>query len=117
MVTDASPRSLLVRLFGRTALDDDARQVLRRYSPIHGVHRGMPPVLLVHGTNERLWDQGVAMARALEQARVPSELIRLEGAPHGMENWEGVEAWSGYKARVVRWLQQQMPQTSQTRQE
>ena len=29
----------------------------------HRVHRGMPPVLLVHGTNERLWEQGVAMSR------------------------------------------------------
>jgi alpha-L-fucosidase 2 len=104
MVTDASPRSLLARLFGRTTLDDAARATLRAYSPIHAVHRGMPPVLLVHGTNERLWDQGVAMAGALKRAGVPSELVRLEGAPHGMENWEGVDAWRFYKVRVVTWL-------------
>jgi alpha-L-fucosidase 2 len=104
MVTDASPRSLLARLFGRGALDDDARAVLRRYSPTNHVHAGMPPVLLVHGTNERLWDQGLAMARALEWAGVRHELVRLDGAPHGMENWEGMPAWAHYKTRVVSWL-------------
>jgi acetyl esterase len=104
MVTDASPRSLLARLFGRTTFDDAARATLRAYSPIHAVHRRMPPVLLVHGTNERLWDQGVAMAGALKQAGVPSELVRLEGAPHGMENWEGVDEWRHYKARVIDWI-------------
>ena len=104
LVTDASPRSLVARLFGRTTLDADARAVMRRFSPIHHVHRGMPPVLLVHGTNERLWEQGVAMEAALQRAGVPGELVRLEGAPHGMENWEGVDAWRFYKERLVTWL-------------
>lgn len=105
MVTDASPRSLLRRLFGRTVLDEEARRVLRAYSPIHRVRQGSPPVLLVHGTNERLWEQGVAMKAALDRARVPSELVALEGAPHGMENWEGVPRWENdYKARLIAWL-------------
>jgi acetyl esterase/lipase len=104
LVTDASPRSLLARLFGRTVLDDDARTVLRQYSPIHHVQAGMPPVLLVHGTNEELWEQGVAMARVLEEKGIPHELVRLDGAPHGMENWEGRPEWLGYKDRVVGWL-------------
>ena len=64
----------------------------------------MPPVLLVHGTNEELWPQGVEMARALEAKAVPHELVRLEGAPHGMENWEGRPEWLGYKDRLVAWL-------------
>jgi alpha-L-fucosidase 2 len=108
MVSDAGPRSLLRRLFGLTSLDDDARDTLRRYSPLHGVRRGMAPVLLVHGTAERLWDQGVAMARALEQAGVEHALVRLDGAPHGMENWEGRPEWSGYKEQVVSWLRARM---------
>jgi acetyl esterase/lipase len=64
----------------------------------------MVPVLLVHGTNERLWEQGVAYAARLQALGVPHELLRLEGAPHGMENWEGHAAWTGYKARVVAWM-------------
>ena len=104
LVKDASPRSLLARLFGRTVLDDDARAVLRQFSPIHHVQAGMPPVLLVHGTNEELWEQGVAMARVLKERGIPHELQKLEGAPHGMENWEGRPEWAGYKDRVVEWL-------------
>ena len=104
MVTDASPRSLLRRLFGRTTLDDEARRTLRQYSPLYDVGAGMSPLLLVHGTNERLWEQGVAMDRALREAGVEHALIRLEGAPHGMENWEGHPEWVGYKEQMVSWL-------------
>jgi len=107
MVTDAGPRSLAARLFGRTVLDDDTRRILREYSPLHRAARGMPPILLIHGTGERLWDQGVRMAERLGALGVPHELIRLEGAPHGMENWEGRPEWQFYKARVVSWIQEQ----------
>ena len=48
MVSDASPRSLLVRLFRRNTLDDESREVLRRYSPLYRAHRKMPPMLLVN---------------------------------------------------------------------
>jgi acetyl esterase/lipase len=104
LVKDASPRSLLTRLFGRTQLDDDARDQLRQFSPIYHVQTGMPPVLLVHGTSEELWAQGLAMAAALQAKGIDHELVRLEGAPHGMENWEGRPEWLGYKDRVVAWL-------------
>ena len=35
---------------------------------------------------------------ALKQAGVPSELVRLDGAPHGMGSWEGRPEWARYKA-------------------
>ena len=35
---------------------------------------------------------------------VPHELIPLEGAPHGLENWEGHAPWMHYKTRLVTWL-------------
>jgi alpha-L-fucosidase 2 len=104
MVTDASPRSLLRRLFGRETLDDEARATLARHSPITHVHAEMPPLLLVHGTAERLWAQGTAMRDRLVAVGAPHEMIALEGAPHGMENWEGRPEWAGYKTQVVEWL-------------
>jgi acetyl esterase len=104
MVPDASPRSLAARLFGRTALDEETRGLLRKYSPLHAAHGRMPPMLLVHGTNERLWEQGVAMADRLRTLGVAHELLRLDGAPHGMENWEGRPEWAHYKAKVVEWI-------------
>ena len=104
MVTDASPRSLLVRLFRRTTLDDESRGVLRRYSPQYSAHSGMPAVLLVNGTAERLWSQAQGFSRRLSEIGVPYELITLEGAPHGLENWEGHPEWMFYKKRLTEWI-------------
>ena len=104
MVTDASPRSLLVRLFRRTVLDDESRAVLRRYSPLSQAHADMPPLLLVNGTGERLWAQAQAFEKRLTELGVSHEVVALEGAPHGMENWEGHPEWIVYKQRVVEWI-------------
>lgn len=108
LVRDASPRSLLARLFGRTTLDEESRLLMRRYSPLYHAHRAMPPLLLIHGTNEMLWDQGVAFARKLEEVGADHELVRLDGAPHGMESWEGHPEWSGYKRKLVDWLEKRL---------
>jgi acetyl esterase/lipase len=64
----------------------------------------MPPILLVHGTAERLWAQGTAMRDRLATVGARHEMIALEGAPHGMENWEGRPEWAGWQTRVVEWL-------------
>jgi acetyl esterase len=104
MVSDASPRSLLVRLFRRTALNDDSRAELRRYSPLYNAHKNMPPMLLVNGTGERLWGQAQTFAHRLTELGVTHDTIALEGAPHGMENWEGRPEWTTYKSRVVEWI-------------
>lgn len=104
MVSDASPRSLLVRLFRRTALDDGARELLRRYSPLHRAHKDMPPMLLIHGTGDRLSIQGRSFAARLAELGVPHDVVELEGAPHGMENWEGHPEWTAYKQTAIDWI-------------
>jgi acetyl esterase len=106
MVTDASPRSLLVRLFRRTVLDGESRAELQRYSPLYRAHKDMPPVLMVNGTGERLWAQAQAFAQRLTEMGARHEVFALEGAPHGMENWEGHPEWMAYKRRVTEWIQQ-----------
>ena len=111
MVTDASPRSLLVRLFRRRALDDESRALLRRHSPVYSVHKDMPPVLLINGTADRLWAQAEAFARRLAEVGARHEVIALEGAPHGLESWEGHPEWAKYKPRVVEWIRRLPPQT------
>ena len=108
LVTDTSPGSRLDKLFGLRALDDGARELIRRYSPIHHVARDMPPLLLIHGTNEMLWAQGTAMRDRLREVGARHELLALEGAPHGMENWEGHPEWAHYKTRLVEWLSEQL---------
>ena len=104
MVRDASPRSLLVRLFRRTQMDDESGRLLREYSPLYRAHAKMPPVLLVNGTGEQLWAQAQAFARRLKELGARYDLIALEGAPHGMENWEGHPEWTTYKRQVTEWI-------------
>ena len=115
MVADAAPRSLLVRLFRRAVLDDESRAVLRRYSPLSQAHAEMPPMLLVNGTGERLWAQAQAFDRRLTQLGVSHDVIALEGAPHGMENWEGHPAWVLYKDRVAEWIRRVVRRHSSAR--
>ena len=113
MVSDASPRSLLVRLFRRTVLNDESREVLRKYSPLYRARTDMPPVLLVNGTGERLWAQAQAYDRRLSELSVKHEVIALDDAPHGMENWEGHPEWMSYKQRVVEWIRRTAVQDRQ----
>jgi acetyl esterase len=104
MVSDASPRSLLVRLFRRNVLDDETRALMRRYSPLHTAHKDMPPLLLVHGTADKLVTQGRAFAARLAELGVSHDVIEVEGAPHGMENWEGHPEWTAYKSTAIDWI-------------
>jgi alpha-L-fucosidase 2 len=101
MVKDAGPRSLPARLFGRRVLDAQTREQLKEVSPVHRVRAGMPPLLLVHGTAESLWAQATAYSARLAAAGVAHELVRLDGAPHGMENWLGNARWERAFDRVV----------------
>jgi len=104
MAANLTPRSAVTRLFGITRLDDNARATLRQYSPIHAAHKDQPPLLLIHGTAEGLWAQGQAMAAHLQAIGARHQLLALDGAPHGMENWEGQPQWQYYKASVVEWI-------------
>jgi len=108
LLTDTSPGSRLEKLFGLRALDDAGRELIRRYSPIHHVTKDMPPLLLIHGTNEQLWAQGTAMRDRLREVGARHELFALEGAPHGMENWEGHPEWAHYKTKLIQWLSEQL---------
>ncbi len=101
---DLSPRSIPARLFGITKLDDDARATLRRYSPLHNAKKEMPPLLLICGTKDGLFAGHAAFVQKLEQIGARHDTITVEGAPHGIENWEGHPEWLDYKTKLVEWL-------------
>ena len=109
MVRDAGPRSLPARLFDRHALDQETWSRLREASPVTHVVPGMPPMLLVHGTAESLWSQALAYTARLAEARVKFELVRLDGAPHGMENWVRRPEWTGAFERAVGFVRHVQP--------
>jgi len=104
----SKPGPLPARLFGITKLDEKADNVLHRYSPLQNIRYGMPPILLIHGTNEKLWAQGMAMAKKLAENKVDYDFYEIENAPHGMENWEGRPEWMSYKSKLVQWLKNRL---------
>ena len=97
--SDAGNRPMLDRIFGPW----DA-ETLRRYSPFFHVHAGLPPILLIQGTSDELHAGTLAYAERLKQVGARHELVLLNGAPHGMENWAGHTEWEVYKQRLIGWL-------------
>jgi acetyl esterase/lipase len=63
----------------------DVPQRYHEASPLNLVWPGLPPVLILHGSDDRLvpLDQSRALDAALAQAGVPHRLIVVEGARHG----------------------------------
>ena len=92
-------RSALKRLFG-----DWTPEMLREYSPIEHVTADLPPTFLIQGTKDELQKGTLEYAARLKQMGARYDLLLLEGAPHGMENWEGHPEWDHYKKKLVDWL-------------
>lgn len=74
----------IARFLGGSPLE--IPDVARKASPIAYVRRGVPPILLIHGTADTLVDpeQSMAMAKALKSAGATHRLILVAGGGHGM---------------------------------
>jgi acetyl esterase len=104
MATSFAPRSIPARLFGVTELNAQTREVMKSFSPLYQVKAGMPPLLLIQGTADRLHAQAVAFEKELNRVGAQFDVIDVAGAPHGVENWEGHAEWLSYKTKLVEWL-------------
>ena len=64
------------QLAGRTAMEE--------VSPLHQVRAGLPPTLLVHGTNDELcsFPDAVRFTEAMRAAGNRCELVALQNSPH-----------------------------------
>jgi dipeptidyl aminopeptidase/acylaminoacyl peptidase len=96
---ETGSRPMLDRIFGHWD-----EEILKRYSPLFHVRRDLPPMLLIQGTKDELYAGTLAYASQLKKAGARYELILVDGAPHGMENWAGHPEWEFYKQRLVDWL-------------
>lgn len=106
-------RATLNRLFGAWTTS-----TLKQYSPIDHISPSLPPILLIQGTGDELYQGTVRYANRLKQAGAIFDLVLLKDAPHGMENWEGHPQWMFYKKELVDWLRNALagrlsPATSQ----
>lgn len=82
--------------------------LLRLYnaSPINHLHPGMPPILLIHGTEDRSvsFQQSLHIQHKIEENKwdVPCEVYKIEGAPHRQSEWDRFD--EGYKNKLLTWL-------------
>ena len=84
----------------------ETRRRLREFSPINYVKPGLPPFLLLQGTEDKSvpYSQSVNFHARLLAARVPSELITLTNAQHRIGEWKKFDA--GYQEKLIGWLNQ-----------
>ncbi len=96
----------MVALFGRPQFDDAMGGLMHDASPLHFVHPGLPPFLLVHGTSDRIvpYQQSVQFQAALRAAGVACDLVTIANGLHSMGNWNRVAPH--YGDQVVQWLVQ-----------
>jgi acetyl esterase/lipase len=64
--------------------------------------------LLICGTKDGLYKQQEAFAKRLKELKANYDSLTVEGAPHGIENWEGHPEWMSYKQKLVDWLRVQL---------
>jgi alpha-L-fucosidase 2 len=109
MVSDTARRGGLSKslqaLLGRQEqITPETRKVLRDLSPINFVRPGLPPFLLIHGTEDKSvpYDQSVSFQARLKQNSVPCDLITIKGAPHRISEWSTFQP--GYSDQMAQWL-------------
>ena len=87
-------------------LPNTEAKALRSASPVSLVNRGSPPMLLVHGTADKgvPFEQSQKLCDAAGAASVKCEALFIDGAPHGVENWEREPRFHIWKPRVTQWL-------------
>ena len=75
-------------------------------SPVTYLKRGQPPMLLVHGKADTgvPWKQSERFCLAARRVEVACEMQLIDGAPHGVENWENELRFQVWKAPTVAWL-------------
>ena len=100
----ANPRSLARRLFRIGSLDDAAKTTLREFSPVRHASSGLPPMLLIAGTADRLIAQQRAYHAALQHAGARVDAVEIPDAPHGMESWHDDPHWRIWQVKVGDWI-------------
>lgn len=61
------------------------KETARRVSPLQYVRAGLPAILTIHGDADRVapYSHAVRLHKALDEARVPNQLLTIPGGNHG----------------------------------
>ena len=98
--------SVALALLQQRTVDETTKWKLREASPLEYVHRKMPPVLFIHGTQDQAvpFNQSPLMCDAMKKVKASCEVFPVEGGVHGMSNWEKNPAHQAYKGKMIEWL-------------
>jgi acetyl esterase/lipase len=116
MVADTERRGGLSKslqmLFGREAVNDSMRALLREMSPINYVKPGLPPFLFVQGDADKTvpYEQTLAFMAELKQNNVPCDIVTIKAAPHRITDWDKFD--TSYKEKLVAWLERSLGSAS-----
>jgi alpha-L-fucosidase 2 len=85
--------------------DEASYAKLKEISPLHAVHKGMPPFLAIHGTRDDQvpYEQSTILCEAMRKAGALCDLVTVEAGGHGMGGWKDADQ-QHYKADMVAWL-------------
>jgi acetyl esterase len=87
---------------------------LAQLSPINSVRHDMPPFLFIHGTADSMvpFEQSRAMCDRMKAVGADCEVYPVKGGGHGILWWDSVGLGSGYKHKMVEWLEQELEKPS-----
>jgi len=76
----------------------DRPAIARRVSPTSYVRKGLPPIMIIHGTVDSIvpFDQATKLKKLLDSAGAPNEFYAVEGGGHG--GWTTADMEKIYKA-------------------
>jgi alpha-L-fucosidase 2 len=94
-----------MRFFGAEQLDPAGLAKLRDVAPLRAVHKGMPPLLVIHGTKDDQvpYSQSTVFCDAIRKAGADCRLIPIEGGGHGMSGWKD-PSMQHWRAAMIDWL-------------
>jgi acetyl esterase/lipase len=95
----------LQALFGHApAVDADAMEKMQDMSAISHLQPGLPPFLLIHGTEDQsvAYTQSINFQAKLKENKTPCDLITIQGAGHRIADWDKFDPT--YKDRMITWL-------------
>jgi acetyl esterase len=83
---------------------------LAQLSPINNVRHDMPPFLFIHGTADSMvpFEQSRTMCDRMKAAGADCAVYPVKGGGHGILWWDSVGLGSGYKRKMVEWLEQEL---------
>lgn len=92
-------------LLGRPpVVDAGTTKILEEMSPSYHLKPGLPPFLLIHGTEDQsvMHVQSENLQAKLKEINVPCQLLTIQGAAHRIREWENFDPT--YKDQMILWL-------------